>query len=89
MSLRDALRERLAEVASNVTVEEWTCMGFCPRGPHIVLYPKGTWYAGVQADDLDEIIAHLHGGAPVQRLTDKVDPGLHALLLDFLDSRLA
>jgi (2Fe-2S) ferredoxin len=35
----------------------------------IVVYPEDVWYAGVQAEDLPEIVqSHLIGGKPVARL---------------------
>jgi (2Fe-2S) ferredoxin len=82
------LRARLAALAPPVAVEEWDCMRFCPRGPHVVLYPEGTWYAGVLPDDLDGIVAHIQGGEPPNELTAKIDAKLHALLLTYLDSQL-
>lgn len=86
--LRDELRTRLTDAAPHVSVEDWTCMGFCPRGPHVVLYPQGTWYAGVQTTDMEEILAHLAGGDAVSRLTRETDPALHELLLNFMDACL-
>ena len=41
----------------------------------IVVYPDNTWYAGVQAADLQEIVdSHIKGGKPVARLV--YDPGV-------------
>jgi (2Fe-2S) ferredoxin len=37
-------------------------------GPNIVVYPEGIIYAGVQVSDIKDIIAHLEGGPPVERL---------------------
>jgi (2Fe-2S) ferredoxin len=37
-------------------------------GPNIVVYPEGIIYSGVQVSDIKDIIAHLEGGPPVERL---------------------
>ncbi len=52
-----------------VSVTGCTCLGPCFDGPAIVVYPEGTWYAGVKPDDVAEIVEkHLRGGRPVERL---------------------
>jgi (2Fe-2S) ferredoxin len=40
----------------------------CDIGPNIVVYPEGTIYSGVGTGDLKDVIAHLEGGEPVERL---------------------
>jgi (2Fe-2S) ferredoxin len=47
-----------------------TCdsIDLCDIGPNIVVYPEGIIYAGVQVSDLNDIIGHLTGGPPVERL---------------------
>jgi len=40
----------------------------CDMGPNIVVYPEGIIYSGVQVSDIKDIIAHLEGGPPVERL---------------------
>jgi (2Fe-2S) ferredoxin len=69
--LLDGLIERLA--GSAVRTKAYSCFGGCPAGPNIVLQPQGTWYAGVQPSDLDEVAAHIRGGPPVERLIREVD----------------
>jgi (2Fe-2S) ferredoxin len=49
------------------------CLDLCAQGPVVVVYPEGTWYAGVQPDDVAEIVReHLVAGRPVARLLAKV-----------------
>lgn len=49
------------------------CLDLCEQGPVVVVYPEGTWYAGVQPGDVAEIVReHLQGGRPVERLLAKV-----------------
>lgn len=45
------------------------CLGICDLGPTLVIYPEGTFYVGVQKDDVKEIIqSHLINKTPVDRL---------------------
>jgi (2Fe-2S) ferredoxin len=57
------------ELWSSVCVTVASCLGPCSEGPMVVVYPEGTWYAGVKKEDVAEIVEkHLVGGAPVERL---------------------
>jgi (2Fe-2S) ferredoxin len=40
----------------------------CDMGPNVVVYPDGIIYSGVQVSDIKEIINHVEGGPPVERL---------------------
>lgn len=52
-----------------ILVTESTCMGPCPIGPAMVIYPDGVWYKGVQPSDVGEIFdTHIARGEPVARL---------------------
>jgi (2Fe-2S) ferredoxin len=43
------------------------CLRVCRGGPILVVYPEGTWYAGMTADRIPRFVAeHLVGGAPVE-----------------------
>ena len=45
------------------------CLRICEQGAIAVVYPEGTWYAGLDKDKLDRIIEeHLVGGRPVTEL---------------------
>ncbi len=53
----------------DVRVDSVDCLGLCKHGPNAVVYPSGTWYLGLEGDDLPEIVEkHLGGGEPVERL---------------------
>ena len=52
-----------------VRVNKAGCLDRCSAGPLMVVYPQGTWYSYVDANDIDEIIdRHIVGGEVVERL---------------------
>jgi len=45
------------------------CLGICDFGQTLVIYPEGTFYVGVNKDDVNEIIqSHIINKIPVERL---------------------
>ena len=46
----------------DVLVTETACLGPCFDGPNAVVYPDGTWYAGLGDGDADAIVDHLIDG---------------------------
>jgi (2Fe-2S) ferredoxin len=52
----------------DVLVNTCDSIDLCDIGPNIVVYPEGLIYSGVTTNDLKDIIAHLEGGDPVERL---------------------
>lgn len=59
-----------------VRVNKAGCLDRCAGGPVAVVYPEGTWYSFVDADDIDEIVdSHLKDGRVVQRLLLPPDVG--------------
>ena len=74
----EALNKELAErgLAEEVKVIMTGCFGLCAKGPIVVVYPEGTFYHSVKADDVGEIIEqHIIGGKPVERLLHKENDG--------------
>ena len=86
--IAEEIARRLAEAGSSIPMTPHLCFGACEEGPNIILYPQGTWYKGVQMDDVEEITAHVLGGPPVTRLTEQDDPALRELILMILDAGL-
>lgn len=52
----------------DVLVNTCDSIDLCDIGPNIVVYPERAIYSHVQVSDLKEIIEHLQGGVPVERL---------------------
>ena len=56
-------------LSDEVMVVETGCHGFCEHGPLVIVYPEGTFYCQVTAEDVEEIVeSHLFKGRIVERL---------------------
>ncbi|WP_418311908.1 NADH-quinone oxidoreductase subunit NuoF [Phascolarctobacterium faecium] len=56
-------------LSDEVMVVETGCHGFCEHGPLVIVYPEGTFYCQVKAEDVEEIVeSHLFKGRMVARL---------------------
>ena len=56
-------------LSDEVMVVETGCHGFCEHGPLVIVYPEGTFYCQVKAEDVEEIVeGHLVKGRIVERL---------------------
>ena len=52
-----------------VRVVKTGCLGLCAKGPNVVIYPEGTYYCHVSAEDAKEIVEeHILKGRTVSRL---------------------
>ncbi len=59
-----------------VRVNKAGCLDRCAAGPVAVVYPEGTWYSYVDANDVDEIVeSHLKNGKIVYRLVTPAELG--------------
>ena len=56
-------------LADEVKVVQTGCFGLCALGPVVIVYPDGTFYSNVTAEDVEEIVSeHLLKGRVVERL---------------------
>ncbi|MGI9050719.1 MAG: (2Fe-2S) ferredoxin domain-containing protein, partial [Rubrobacteraceae bacterium] len=68
---RKALTDELRAEGINrdVRVDSVECLGLCKHGPNVVVYPGGTWYLGLEQEDVPEVVGqHIKNGEPVERL---------------------
>jgi len=71
MSVKEALEREIAAkgLEEEVKIVQTGCFGLCALGPIMIIYPEGTFYSMVTADDIPEIVEeHFLKGRPVQRL---------------------
>ena len=71
MSVKEALEREIAAkgLEEEVKIVQTGCFGLCALGPIMIVYPEGTFYSMVTADDIPEIVEeHFLKGRPVQRL---------------------
>ena len=68
--VRDALKEELRErgIRKLYRDGECTCMGLCKDGVNAVIWPEGTYLAGLTKDDVPRLVDYLEGKGP--RLAD-------------------
>ena len=70
-TLLEAFDQNLAEfgLTEEVKIVQTGCFGLCALGPIVIIYPDGTFYSRVTADDVKEIVSeHLLKGRVVSRL---------------------
>ena len=71
MEIREALIKelKLAGIEDEIKVVTTGCFGLCALGPIMIVYPEGTFYSKVTAEDMHEIVTeHLVKGNPVRKL---------------------
>lgn len=60
------------DLTDDVMVTNTGCLGICDKGPIVIVYPEGTWYREVSAEDVPEIVeSHFVNGQKVERLEIK------------------
>jgi (2Fe-2S) ferredoxin len=66
-----ALRRSIAAhgLRSTVSVAKVDCLGICTKGTIAVVYPEGTWYAGLKPGNVERLVTeHLRDGEVVEGL---------------------
>ncbi len=81
-AIQTAFEEQIVEkgLSEEVKVVQTGCFGLCALGPVVIVYPDGTFYSRVTAEDVKEIVSeHLLKGRIVERLvyTDTGDEEVH------------
>ena len=74
LTLQKAFTENIEAfgLAEEVKLVQTGCFGLCALGPIVIIYPEGTFYSRVTADDVKEIVEeHLLKGRIVDRLVYK------------------
>ncbi len=60
------------DLDKEVRVVQTGCLGLCELGPNVLIYPEGSYYCRVKAEDVPEIVEeHLIKGRIVERLLYK------------------
>ncbi len=88
----EALRREIAARNLEDEVQVTTCgsLGLCEWGPNMIVYPEGVWYAGVQPEDVPEIVrSHFEENTPVERLARMDASAVRAEILANREKRLA
>lgn len=71
LEIVDAFKKRLKELNLPIKLraQKAGCLDICDFGQTVVVYPEGVFYAGVEKEDVNEIIEeHIVHNRPVQRL---------------------
>ena len=69
--IQDRFEEEIAknDLQDEIKLVRTGCFGLCELGPVVIVYPDGTFYSRVSADDVEEIVTeHLLKGRRVERL---------------------
>ena len=70
-TLQEAFNQNIADfgLEEEVKLVQTGCFGLCALGPIVIVYPDGTFYSRVTAEDVKEIVEeHLLKGRIVERL---------------------
>ena len=69
--IQEAFEKNIAEfgLSEEIKLVQTGCFGLCALGPVVIVYPEGTFYSRVTAEDVKEIVEeHLLKGRKVERL---------------------
>jgi len=83
------LKQMLAEWdprEEKIRLRRYPCFGGCEQGVNVTVFPDRVFYSHVEKKDLPEILEHIRGGEPVERLTGAVEPDVEEVLWEMLDS---
>ena len=84
------LRKAIARLGlrATVSVAKVDCLGICTKGTIAVVYPEGTWYAGLDERSVERLAtAHLRDGEVVTDMVFHRNPLDASCLTDRLTSK--
>ena len=67
-SLLQYLENEIIDRGLAAQVSSTGCMKLCERGPVMVVYPAGWWYAEMTEEKLDQVLDALEEGKPAEAL---------------------
>ncbi|CAM5481949.1 (2Fe-2S) ferredoxin domain-containing protein [Eoetvoesiella caeni] len=71
-----------------IQIYKYLCFSACNSGPNVIIPDKRCWLSAVSEDDAGAIRAVLDGAAPPDRMLEKNEPGLQAMILGLIDAGL-
>jgi len=72
---RAAELNRSSDAATTFYRTKVGCLRICKDGPVGLVYPEGTWYAGLDSENLERVLVqHVLGGQPVEDLAIGANP---------------
>ena len=66
--LLQVLENEIIDRGLSAVVTSTGCMKLCERGPVMVVYPAGWWYAEMTEEKLDQVLDALEEGKPAEAL---------------------
>ena len=60
-TVRSALKQEINDRGwkGKVRISQCGCMGLCPKGPNVILYPRKIWFSDVSPDDVGRIVSKI------------------------------
>jgi len=68
VELLQTLQEEVVDRGIDAMVSSTGCLKVCEKGPVMVVYPQGWWYAEVDEDKLETILDAMEEGEPAEDL---------------------
>ncbi len=73
--IKEELNNNKKKINKKIVVRKTGCLGYCEKGPIIIIYPQEICYLQVKAEDIPEIVEKTLNGEIVNRLLYKDEDG--------------
>ncbi|MHB1275425.1 MAG: (2Fe-2S) ferredoxin domain-containing protein, partial [Candidatus Humimicrobiaceae bacterium] len=73
--IKEELNNNKKKINKKIVVRKTGCLGYCEKGPIIIIYPQEICYLQVKAEDIPEIVEKTLNGEIVDRLLYKDEDG--------------